>query len=266
MPKTTDVPVELREFNHVFEKIAYHHGYGEVFTDFIDYAIACFLDTGDVEKAKQLQQRYGDCYPDFQSLMREWMQLHHKMLNRGKKWYDALGAFYEVISSTHKASALGQFFTPPDVVDFLTIITGEQKAGPKARMNDPCSGSGRMLIAFHAHFPGNYTFAGDIDPICAKMTALNMMLHGCEGQAVCIDSLHPDDWRFGFAINPYIRVVGIPHIVRIQKEQCLQWQQYQHDKQEFAKKKAQAEEAAKIATTTVKEAPTVGKFGQLSFL
>lgn len=274
MPKTTDVPHELREFNKLFEKIAYRHGYGDVFSDFLDYCVACFLTTGDAETAKRLEKRYGKEYPIFRELFKEWLMLQRKMIVNETDWYDAFGSFYEVISPASKSSALGQFFTPPSIVDLMTALTATNKTkGARERIADPCSGSGRMLLSFHATFPGNYCFAADIDPICAKMTAVNMVIHGCEGQAVCMDSLNPDDWRFGFSINPYIRQVnGIPHIVRIQKEQCFQWQSFQQDKAAFAKKKAEAEaakatekEAKKIAAVTVKPEPTIGKFGQLSF-
>ncbi|MFN3378910.1 MAG: N-6 DNA methylase [Runella zeae] len=266
MPKSTEVPNELRDFNKVFERIAYRHGWGEVYHDFIDYLAACFLWNGDKELAARLEKKYKKEYPYFNELFVEWIKVHEKML-AVREWYDGLGSFYEVVASSHKASALGQFFTPPDVVDMMTVLNSPVEKGGKKRMNDPCSGSGRMLISFHAHFPGNYCFAADIDPICAKMTAINMALHGCEGQAVCMDSLLPDDWRFGYEINPYIhKTGGIPHLVRIQKEQCLQWRGFQEDKARFAAQKAKAVEEAKTAKVTVKEEPSVGKFGQLSFL
>ncbi|WP_273210489.1 N-6 DNA methylase [Runella zeae] len=266
MPKTTDVPQELREFNKIFEQIAYRHGYSEVFYDFVDYCIACFLDTGDAELAKRLQKRYEKEYSLFSELFREWILTQHKMIVEEHEWYDAFGAFYEVLSSHSKSSALGQFFTPPHLVDILTHITYQDKKHTRKRISDPCSGSGRMLISFHAHFPGNYTFGADIDPICTKMTALNMMIHGCEGQSVCMDTLNPEDWRFGFAINPYIHHTrGMPHLVRIQKEQCLQWQSFQQDKKAFAKKEMEDKQAQIIVDMTVKIEPTIGKHGQLSF-
>lgn len=262
MPKTVDVPSELREFNKIFERIAYRHGWGEVYRDFVDYATACLLWEGDKEFGNQLSQKYGKEYESFKLLFFEWMMVQKSQLGEDSTdWYDTLGSFYELVSSYQKASYLGQFFTPPDLVTMMTQITGGEKGGKK-RMMDCCSGSGRMLIAYHANYPGNYTFGADIDPICTKMTALNMALHGCEGQAVCMDSLNPADWRFGYAINPYIRVTGgLPHIVPIQKEQCYQWKHWELKRQEFEQK--QQEEKAKPIRAL--EVPVVGKFGQLSF-
>ncbi|MCP1384449.1 N-6 DNA methylase [Runella salmonicolor] len=268
MPKSTDVPSCLRDFNAVFEKLSYRHGWGDVYVDFIDYSVACFLNTGDVKVSDYLKKKYGKDYEYFKQLFAEWIKAQHKQLNQGKQWYDTLGIFYEVIASSSKASHLGQFFTPPDVVDMLTMITsGKAKEGGRQRIADPCSGSGRMLVSFHAHFPGNYCFAADVDNICTKMTALNMMLHGCEGQAVCMNSLDPDDWRFGYAVNPWIREFGgLPHLARIEKEQCFQWQGFQADKANFEKKTAEAKIKAAVEKVTVKAEPMVGKFGQLSFL
>ncbi|WP_428657637.1 N-6 DNA methylase [Runella sp.] len=266
MPKTTDVPHELREFNKVFEDIAYRHGWGDVFVDFVDYSIACFLNTGDPKTADYLEKKYADRYSRFRQLFAEWIKAQERMIFGDKAWYDTLGIFYELIASSSKASHLGQFFTPPALVDMLTLITGGEE-GAGRHISDPCSGSGRMLISFHAHYPGNYCFAGDIDPICTKMTALNMMLHDCEGQAVCMNSLDPDDWRFGYAINPWIRQTrGLPHIARIEKEQCRQWRGFQQDKEKYAQRKAEVAAAQKEALTAVKPEPVMGKFGQLSFL
>lgn len=265
MPKTTDVSPKLREFNKIFERIANRHGWGEVYRDFIDYSTACMLWEGDKELAAQLERKYKKEYADFRLLFFEWMNVQKSQL-KYKEWYDLLGTFYELVSSESKASWLGQFFTPADVVNLMTLITGGGEKGAKKRMMDCCSGSGRMLIAYHAIYPGNYTFGADIDPICTKMTALNMAIHGCQGQAVCMDSLNPSDWRFGYAINPYIQLTGgLPHIVPIQMDQCHQWQHLELKKQEFASNKAEMELANKMAAVSVKEEPTVGKFGQLSF-
>ena len=251
MPKTTDVPSTLRGFNALFEKISYRHNYAEVYRDFIDFATGCFLWQGDKELADHLRRKYDKEYDLFNQLFAEWLCVQKVELDTGKKWNDTLGTFYEIVSSGSKASWLGQFFTPPDLVNMLTQLTGGQE-GAKQRIEDCCSGSGRMLISYHAYFPGNYTFGADIDTICAKMTALNMALHGCEGQAVCMDSLNPEDWRFGYRVNPYIRMTcGIPHLVPITKEQCLQYRYWEQRRQP--------------STSKEENELKVGKHGQLSF-
>ena len=268
MPKTTDVPANLREFNRIFEKLSYRHNYAEAYRDFIDYAVACFSWRGNKETADRLQRKYGKEYECFGQLYVEWFQIQKKELSKtGQfeevKWYDTLGTFYEIVSSGSKASWLGQFFTPPDLVTMLTLMVGG-KEGAKARIEDCCAGSGRMLIAYHAYYPGNYTFAADIDSICANMTALNMALHGCEGQAICMDSLNPSDWRFGYAVNPFIRLTGgIPHLLPITKEQSVHWQHWES-------RKTPAEPMIVQPAQSVLNPPPppevkIGKHGQLSF-
>lgn len=266
MPKTANVPHELREFNKVFEKIASRHGWGEVYADFIDFSIACFSWEGNQDISNRLQRKYDSEYPHFSTLLAEWMKVQKSQLNTDTDWYDTLGTFYEIVSSRHKSSALGQFFTPPNLVTMMTLITGGKK-GAKKRIQDCCAGSGRMLIAYHANYPGNYTFGADIDPICAKMTALNMSLHGCEGQAVCMDSLNPSDWRFGYRINPFIRLTGgIPHILPISQEQSLNWQYWE---KQYNQPQPQLPSPIPIETPVSPPTPLqtlkVGKNGQLSF-
>jgi hypothetical protein len=54
---------------------------------------------------------------------------------------------------------------------------------------DPCVGSGRMLLAAAAYYPGWITNLGlvqfygqDIDPTCVQMTRVNMMLYGLDAR------------------------------------------------------------------------------------
>ena len=85
---------------------------------------------------------------------------------------------------------------------------------------DCCSGSGRMLLAAKIINPGIKCFAADVDPVCAKMSAINLAFHGCQGEVSCMDSLRMD-WRFGYQIN-YYHAYGappVPHLLPI-----LQWE------------------------------------------
>ena len=44
----------------------------------------------------------------------------------------------------------------------------------------------------------------DIDPICTKMTAVNMCLNGIVGEAICMNGLDikGDSYRFGYLVSP----------------------------------------------------------------
>lgn len=212
-----EVPKELKQFATVMDKLAYRNvSYSDVFSDMLDYMIACFLTTGDKERAEQLQKKYEQDYGLFDELLKEYLFCLNHVLSGNRNWYDGLGILYETISSRWKSSALGQFFTPTSLVDVMTLITlGEDEQGFGKRVLDNCCGSGRMLISAHAHAPGNYQFGCDIDPICTKMSAINMMLHGCVGEACCMDSL-AYTWKFGYKINTHLNRVGVPTIERIE--------------------------------------------------
>lgn len=270
MAKTVDVPVELREFNKVYEKLSYSRwSEAETFADLLDFMIACFSPFGDKQVAEYLQKKYDKDYHVFSEMMHEMLQVYHKQF--GKKmyeWYDGLGFYYEVVSSRRKSSALGQFFTPPELCDLMTMITysGEKPTGITA--NDPACGSGRTLLSFNAYAPGNTYYAGDIDPICAKMTAFNMCIHGMKGQVICADAFKiSDDWRFGYQINRCLKF-GIPSIEKIEPSACFQTHVFnQMVKECEAKMKEQNEEITrekleqKVAERIMKQ---TAKTGQLS--
>lgn len=219
-----DVPAELRPLEKLFAQVAYRHGsYSTIYSDFLDYAVGCFLVTGDVETAERLQKVYGKDYLVFNQMFQTWLQIQEQQIVGDKDWYDALGTYYESITSRWKSSSMGQFFTPPEICKLMVymqcdpeIITGKGES-----VNDPCSGSGRMLVAWHAAAPGNYQFGADIDPMCAKMTALNMCIHGCQGEAVCMDTLK-NEYRFGYLVNADLRRFGVPTLRHLKEENCRQ--------------------------------------------
>ena len=50
-----------------------------------------------------------------------------------------------------------------------------------------------------------------------------MAIHGCRGQIICGNSLFLDkDWRFGYEINPYQQWMPVPHLLPLEKENCMQ--------------------------------------------
>jgi type I restriction enzyme M protein len=234
MAKTRDFPTELRHFVKVLNSFkGYWYDY-DIFRDFIDYTAASFLWEGDKELAERLKDTYKDDYPRFAEMFVALVQTMNDRIVEELDWYDALGTLYEEISSRSKSSLLGQFFTPATVCDFMAGITqplsecGEKRTG--LTVNDPASGSGRTLLAFNKVAPGNYLVGQDLDAICTKMTAINMALHGCTGQALNGDSLRPDNFVFGYEVNPMIRLTGgIPHLLPLQKEQSVSYRMW-HNK------------------------------------
>lgn len=250
MAKTIDVPFELREFNSIFEKLAYGMDDSRILDDFLTILMAYFGNGTMDEERAYIWKVYNDKQKaTYQELFNCYLLTVQKIFNgefkeikfyssgaKAPEWYDFFGAYYEVLTSKGKKSGLGQFFTPPHLCDLLRGLNGpegEKKTG--LRVNDPACGSGRTLLSFNAVYPGNYLLAQDLDPVCCKMTVMNMMMHGAEGEVINGDALAPDDFRNGWYINPYIKSLGLPHIIKMKdKSESMVWRMWEAEKNKFA--------------------------------
>ncbi len=246
MAKTTDVPHELRAFNKLFSDLEHGYNYGRFFGDFVDFLTESFMPERQ-GVYEQLKKQYKTL-DGFVQLTREFIQTQDRQIVGDKDWYDGLGEFYQVLTSRGKSQWLGQYFTPSEVCNMMAIISGasDKLTGAGKTILDPACGSGRMLLAWHVLAPGNFQYGADLDPICAKMTAVNMCVHGCVGEAVCMDSLNLE-WRFGYRINPRLNRYGIPSIEPIRAEESRIMAHWL------------AEKAKPVPT---EEGPVLGKKGQ----
>lgn len=210
--KTTDFPNHLKEVGKLFVNSTYQYDPGALFADLIDYITCCTLFDGDPPVRERLMKQYKEDYSQFPKAYAEILKALHAQLEVNK-WYDILGELYEICSASSKKSALGQFFTPHALCDMTAqIIIGDAKPGQRGQ--DPASGSARMILAGNAHCMGIEWHAGDLDPVCAKMSAINMAWHGIKGYAHCVDTLAMET-KFGYIINPYQNMMnGMPHIVK----------------------------------------------------
>lgn len=148
-----------------------------------------------------------------------------------REWFDAWGDLFMYL--TPKGGARGQLFTPAAICDLMTESTIDTAAEPtklcgafgkRVTINDPAAGSSRCLLSAHARFMHDkarkpYLVAEDMDEMCCKMSAVNMMFHGCFGEVICHDTLgNPKGVKIGYLINEGIYPLpGIPTI-RIRKE------------------------------------------------
>ncbi len=219
MPKPTEVPEELREFNKLFERLARRWDYSTVFDDFLSCAINYF--NRRPETLQDIQRRYNDEERQmFGELIVELLKVTQSGIAK-HGWYDAIGTFYEALASASKKSRLGQFFTPQPICDMMAQITPVE--GTRNKVNDPSCGSGRTLLATHAKFIGNYFFAEDLDQMCCKMAAINMMIHGCQGEVININSLSRKEYRRGYRINPLLQATGLPWIEDLPAARSFTW-------------------------------------------
>lgn len=145
-----------------------------------------------------------------------------------RTWYDAWGDMF--MSLVTNGGGKGQFFTPQNVCQMMTDVTLNDepqakqmtKFGTRVVVSDCACGSSRNLLAAHAKFVDKgwkqpYLVAEDIDLLCCKMSAVNMMTHGCFGEVICHDALcEPNKVRYGYIVNEtmYPFFQPVPSITR----------------------------------------------------
>lgn len=193
----------------------------QTFSDFLDYALWCFgvpIKNWGYDKGVGIH-----FYETFNDLIQDY--------SKGIKfqgWCDPLGdTFMELIKGI--ARFRGAFFTPDSVCRLMSEITIDTKQRTKKRLcgvfgyrniiNDPTCGSARNLLAAKAQYEKEpeseqpYFIGEDIDPLCVKMSAINMCVHGCLGEVICHDTLaEPDHVKFGYIINIGLRFGYPPSI------------------------------------------------------
>lgn len=221
MPKTTDVPHELRDFNNVFEMISRRWDYSRVFDDFLTITLNFFRPLPQKLERPNYER---DDLDRFNELLRLFFVAMQGGIEK-HGWYDALGIYYQVLSSRSKKSCMGQFFTPVALCD-MTARMNITKGDTGKIVNDPACGSGRMLLASHVYNLGNFHFGEDLDPVCCKMTAINFVIHGVQGEVVNMNSLSRESYRFGFCINRWLQLTGVPLIEDMPASQSFVWAGY----------------------------------------
>lgn len=186
----------------------------QTFTDFLDFTIG-FFGVGETAKVEG-----WSCTAEQNKMFHE--ALVHLITDEYKPeidkrgWCDPLGdAFMDYCRGF--VGSMGQFFTPPDVCDLMasTTMNGSEPEGQDTHfgkrpvIGDPTCGSSRNLLASYdraleqLHWKRKpYVIGEDLDPLCCKMSAINMCVHGCFGEVVCHDTLaEPKQVRFGYIIN-----------------------------------------------------------------
>lgn len=202
---------ELKVFDSLFQKIGIRHNYITVFDDFLTVFICAFGFGTNEELYLQTIKKYERQELEILCQMSGEMIKIYFDAKQKNHWVDPLGDFYEFLSSKSKKSALGQFFTPPAICDMMAKIIDDGEWGKT--VNEPCSGSGRMVLALNNSTKGNYYVCQDLDPMCAKMTAINLCMHEIKSEVHCMDTIKMDDLRFSFYINHDIWKLKVPHII-----------------------------------------------------
>ena len=237
---TVNIPTELRDFHKEFEKLSYTRDAAEVLDSFLEWMMWGFCADNSLswESGKRFSEKERK---QFWTLYREYVKIMNKRIAGDGDWYDLFGTYYEAyIAGKSRRDSRGQFFTPSPVCDFKVKIVASERATGQT-VSDPCSGSGRYLLAFHAHAPGNFMFAEDIDRTCCLMTVCNFLTHGAVGEVVWHNSLDPGSWFGGWLVNrnlnnPLHKYYGCPHVETLQKEHSFIFQHWEAQKKEAERK------------------------------
>lgn len=198
--KAQSLPPKIRGFFKIFDSICFRHNYSQVFDDFLTIVMCCYSWGQQEPLYHQTIKRYNKGeLNQFANLLGEMIMVHEKQ-TAGGGWFDLLGMVYEEITSRYKASAMGQFFTPPGICELIAKMQMVEISEKPLKINDPCSGSGRMLLACNDLYKGHYYVAQDKDRMCVKMTCINMMMHGLIGEVHEMNTLTMEHYQ-GYKIN-----------------------------------------------------------------
>lgn len=171
----------------LFEQYASAQNYAIAFSELLDYFLIPFKWHENQELREQALKQLTT-HPKKDILVSLLTEIGE--LSEGFK--DPLGALFELRISKGQS---GQFFTPEPITDFMasSIVTKDMEAGKT--VCDPACGSGRMLLAA-ARINRQLRFYGaDIDPICCKMSLVNMLLNSLSGEIAHMDSVLNDFYR-----------------------------------------------------------------------
>lgn len=227
---TASVPSK-KSFAESILEISYRFPIHQVFADFLTMAI-CAYTQNPRSKVSYYENEYLSVIAPYKDSEVRFLfpqalaSLEDEMTERinSQAGSDVLGEFFEN-NLSHGRN--GQFFTPFSVCQMMAkMATVETKEERPLRILDPTCGSGRMLLAsFEAIGRGHEYYGIDIDPLCAKMTALNLFLHGIWGSEVmCADALRPDDFVISYRISLF--PIGIFKIEK--KENSKLWQMHRN--------------------------------------
>jgi type I restriction-modification system DNA methylase subunit len=118
---------------------------------------------------------------------------------------DVRGRLFETYLGRVFTSGLGQFFTPREIVEFITGFLYKKNLIPKgAKILDPACGSSGILLTARSEKTGKIV-GYDINERLVRVSKMNMVLHGIEDYEINNQSflLSPDEELYDVCItNP----------------------------------------------------------------
>lgn len=220
-----------REFIKLFENLTMYRDRVEIFHAFLDYSLIYFKLGACADDFGELEKRWSE--HDAMSKFKNMFLLFGEMADKsGAGFHDCLGDIFMETISRRSASYKGQFFTPIPICDFMAQVTHGDDLKDGMRVSDPACGSGRTLLAMAKLNRNLLFYAADVDQMCCKMTALNMLVNSLTCEVAWMNSLsleHYDTWHTGH--RPFAGK-HLPYYVKVGKEQTFQLMHWEQGKKE----------------------------------
>ena len=166
----------------------------ECFHNFLDLALSYFCNNMD-ERQMALRKRVEE-NEDFRKAYQEVLEAYGDCAENYK---DPMGDMFMEKMGNEK---LGQFFTSEDLCTLSAELIGVGNVEDGQTINDPTSGSGRMLLKAlqiaRAKGREPILYANDLSMTCAKMCLLNFLVNSVDGEVTCGDALKLDWENFTF--------------------------------------------------------------------
>lgn len=186
-----------KDLEVAIEKMAIggNNNFADCFHNFLDLALSYFCNNMN-ERKMALRKRVEE-NEDFRKAYQEALEAYGDC---AEDYKDPMGdMFMDKISHGQH----GQFFTPEDLCTLSAEIVLGNDFYDGMTINDPTSGSGRMLlkalqIAREVHGKEPLLYANDISMTCAKMCLLNFLVNSVDGEVTCGDALKLDWQNFTF--------------------------------------------------------------------
>ena len=183
----------LKEMAAILERVSYKHGIFDSFFNLMEL-IALSISTlwsgeGRGERLNALERLLSRLSAEEKTSYFQMAELLSSVITKRKDApNDVLGKLFHAFGLHNKWR--GQFFTPDHICQFMGMVSGlpneeELKKKGYVSVNDPCCGSGALLIGYiHAlksqnYDPANRVFmvAQDIDIRCVWMCYVQLSLY-----------------------------------------------------------------------------------------
>jgi hypothetical protein len=192
-----------KEFIKVLQRLSYSRSRWEVFADWTVLAAAALYNGAHTDQS--VEDEYLETIKRYkgeeQQLIASLLALAMEGLEEGLS--DFLGTVYEGAELSNAGH--GQFFTPYDISKMLAQVSLPEEF-PEHRIitiYDPCSGAGGMAVAacevmgergFDWQRKACFTLL-DIDPVCFRMSYIQLSLIGASGVVILGDTLALEERR-----------------------------------------------------------------------